>query len=100
MEGIRTLKHRKVIYRISVYQSLKIYSITVDIHRYTVSKWPPLCTCREDHVLGDQFVVHDGELRQLYSLHPRHSSISTSPVELNVISGVAIYRGQTQVLQS
>lgn len=53
-----------------------------------------LCTCREDHILGDELVVNDRELWQLYSIDPGHSAISASPVKLNIICGVAICTGE------
>lgn len=49
-------------------------------------------TCGEDHVLGDEFVVHDGELGQFDSLHPWNRSISPSPIKLNVVCGVSIWK--------
>lgn len=47
-------------------------------------------TCGKHYVLRDELVVHDGELWQLDALHSRHSSISSSPVKLNIVGGVAI----------
>lgn len=53
-------------------------------------------TCGEDNILGDKFMIHNGELGQFNLVHPCHSVISSSPVEFNVISGITIwYRGQT-----
>ena len=54
------------------------------------------CTCRKDHVLGDEFIVDDGELWQFYSVDPGHCAVSTSPVKLNIICGVAICGGETR----
>lgn len=53
-----------------------------------------LRTCGEDDVLGDEFVVDDRELRQLYPVHAGHCAVSTSPVKLNIICGVSICRGK------
>ena len=47
-------------------------------------------TCGEDDILGDEFVIHNGELGQLDLVHARHSVVPSSPVELNVICGVTI----------
>lgn len=49
-------------------------------------------TCGKYYVFGDQFVVDDGELRQLDARHPRHGSLASFPVELDVVRGVAICR--------
>lgn len=55
-----------------------------------------LCTCREDHILGDEFIVDNRKLWQLYPVDPGHCAISTAPVKLNIICGVAICRGETK----
>lgn len=47
-------------------------------------------TCGEDDILGDEFMIHNGELGQFDLVHTRHSIVSSSPVELNVICSVAI----------
>lgn len=57
----------------------------LQIHHH--GAWP---TGGEDDILGDELVVHDGELRQFYPLHPRHCMVTPSPVELDVICGIAI----------
>lgn len=49
-------------------------------------------TCGEHHIPGDKVVVYNGELGQLNPFHSRHSTISPTPVEVNVICGVAICR--------
>ena len=52
-------------------------------------------TCGEHNVLGDELVVHDGELGQLYALHARDGVVPSTPVELNVIRRVTIWnKGQ------
>lgn len=51
---------------------------------------PPLRTGGEDHVLGDELVVHDGELRQLYPVHTGHGAVSASPVKFDIVCGVAV----------
>lgn len=47
-------------------------------------------TCGEDHILRDEFVIHNGELGQFDLVHPRHGVVSSPPVELDVICGVAV----------
>lgn len=47
-------------------------------------------TCREDHILGDEIVVDDGELGKLNPPHACDSTVPPSPVELDVICGVAV----------
>lgn len=47
-------------------------------------------TCGKDYIPGNQFVVDDGKLRELDSCHPRHSGLSSFPVELDIICGVSI----------
>lgn len=49
-------------------------------------------TCGEDHVLRDEFVIHDGELGQFDLVHPRHGVVTSPPVELNVIRSVAVWK--------
>lgn len=63
--------------------------MSADLNRWRALR-PPLRTGGEDHVLGDELVVDDGELRQLYPVHTRHGAFSASPVKLNVVCGVAI----------
>lgn len=46
--------------------------------------------CGEDHVPGDQLVVHDGELRELDARHPGHGGVASLPVELDVIRRVTV----------
>lgn len=50
-------------------------------------------TCGEDDILGDELMIHNGELGQFNLVHPRHSIVSSSPVELNVICSVTIWEG-------
>lgn len=47
-------------------------------------------TCGKDDVPGNQFVVDDGELRELDPRHPRHRGLSSLPVELDVVRGVSV----------
>ena len=47
-------------------------------------------TCGKDYIPGNQFVVNNGKLRELDSRHPRHSRLSSFPIELDVICGVAV----------
>lgn len=47
-------------------------------------------TCGEDHVPGDQLIVHYGKLRELDARHPRHGRVSSFPVELDVVGGVTV----------
>lgn len=54
-------------------------------------------TCGKDHVPGEEFVVNDRELRQLDFIYPRHGTVPSPPVELDVICGVAICRGESHV---
>lgn len=49
-------------------------------------------TCGEHHVPGDEFVIHDGELGQFDLVHPRHGVVASSPVELNVVCGVTVWK--------
>lgn len=58
------------------------------------------CTCREDNVLGDELVVDDGELRELYPVDPGHGAVSAPPVELDVIGGVSVCSGEGQNTQT
>lgn len=51
-------------------------------------------TCGEDDVSGHQLVIDYGELRQLDPCHSCHGRLATSPVELDVICGVAICTGK------
>lgn len=53
----------------------------------------PTPTCGKDDVPGNQFVVDDGELRELDPRHPRHGGVSSFPVELDVVRGVSICEG-------
>lgn len=55
-------------------------------------------TCGKDHVLRDEFVVNDGELRQLDFIDPWHGTVPSPPVELDVICGVAICRGESNIV--
>lgn len=50
-------------------------------------------TCGEDDILGDELMIHNGELGQFNLVHPRHSIVSSSPVELNVICSITICDG-------
>lgn len=50
-------------------------------------------TCGEDDILGNELMIHNGELRKLDLVHPGDSVVSASPVELDVIRGVAIWDG-------
>lgn len=63
-----------------------------------------LFTCGKDHIPGDQFVVDDGELRQLDARHAGHSSVAAFPVELDIICCVTIckhaHRQQGEVWKS
>lgn len=54
-------------------------------------------TCGKDHVPGEEFVVNDRELRQLDFIYPRHGTVPSPPVELDVICGVAICRGESHI---
>lgn len=56
-------------------------------------------TCGEDDILGDELMIHDGELRQLDLVHPRHSIVSSSPVELDVICSVTIWHREQELLR-
>ncbi len=47
-------------------------------------------TCGKDDILGNELMVHDGELGQFDLIHPRHGIVFSSPVELNVICSVTI----------
>lgn len=49
-----------------------------------------LQTCGENHLLGDKFIIYDGELRKLNLRHPCDCIIITTPVKLNVVSCVSI----------
>lgn len=51
-------------------------------------------TCGEDDVSGHQLVINYGELRQLDPRHSRHGRLASSPVELDVVCGVAICTGR------
>lgn len=53
-------------------------------------------TCGKDDVPGNQFVVDYGELRELDACHPSHSSLSSFPVELDVICCVTICTGNRE----
>lgn len=44
-------------------------------------------------------MIHDGELRQLDLVHPRHSIVSSSPVELDVICSVTIWHREQELLR-
>lgn len=57
-------------------------------------------TCREDHILWYELVVHDGKLGQLYPLHSRHRMVTSTPIELDIIRRVAIWGGQRQKITS
>lgn len=52
-------------------------------------------TCGENHVLGDELVVHNGELGQLNPVHACHRVVPPPPVELDVVGGVAVLEGET-----
>lgn len=58
---------------------------------------PRLFTCGEDNVLGDEFVVNNRKLWQLYSVDSGHGSVSASPIKLDIICGVAICKGETKL---
>ena len=47
-------------------------------------------TCGEDDILGDELMIHNGELGQFNLVNPCHSIVSSSPVELDVICRVTI----------
>lgn len=47
-------------------------------------------TCGEDHILRDEFVIHNGELGQFDLVHPRYGVVASPPVELDVVCGIAI----------
>lgn len=47
-------------------------------------------TCGKDYVSGNQLVIDNGELRQLDPRDPRYSRVTSFPVELDVVCGVAI----------
>lgn len=47
-------------------------------------------TCGEDNVLRDELMIHNGELGQFNLIHPGHSIVSSSPVELDVICSITI----------
>lgn len=53
-----------------------------------------MITCCKDGLLGQSLIVDDGELRQFDVLHSSHRAAvaTTLPVELNVVSGVTIWR--------
>lgn len=51
-----------------------------------------ILACGKDNILGHQSIFHNGELRKFNSFHTSDRIISTSPVELYVISRVAICR--------
>lgn len=56
-----------------------------------------ILACGKDNILRHQSVFHDRELRKFNPLHASDCIISTSPVELNVISCVAICRQSKKV---
>lgn len=51
---------------------------------------PLLQTCGENHLLGDKFIIYDGELRKLDLRHPCDCVIIATPVKLNVVSCISI----------
>lgn len=51
---------------------------------------PLLQTCREDHLLGDEFIIYNGELGELDLRHPGDCVIIAAPVKLDVVSCVSI----------
>lgn len=55
-------------------------------------------TCGKDDVSGDQFVIHNRELRQLDSSHPCDSAVSALPIEFDIIRSVPICSQQNRGL--
>lgn len=51
---------------------------------------PLLQTCREDHLLGDEFIIYNGELGELDLRYPGDCVIISAPVKLDVISCISI----------
>lgn len=56
-----------------------------------------LLACGKDNILRHQSVLHNGELRKLNPFHTSDCIIPTSPVELYVVSCVAICRQSRKV---
>ena len=54
------------------------------------SFWGNGLTCCELHLLGHHLVVNNRKLRKLNFINSRYGSLSSIPVKLNVISGIAI----------
>jgi hypothetical protein len=47
-------------------------------------------TCGKPDLPGHQAKCYDGELRKLQLIHPRHRSVTSVPVENNIVCGVPI----------
>lgn len=72
-------------------QSQEKKSLKKNVRKFSLLKLPlPLQTCREDHLLGDEFIIYNGELRKLDLRHPGDCVIVATPVKLYVISCVSI----------
>ena len=55
-------------------------------------------TCCELHLLGHHLVVDNWKLRELNFVHTCYCTLSSIPVKLNVIGGVAIWNEETAEL--
>lgn len=73
-------------------QSQEKKSLKKNVLKFPLLKHPrPLLqTCGEDHLLGDEFIIYNGELRKLDLRHPGDCVIITAPVKLNVIRCISI----------
>lgn len=58
-----------------------------------------ILACGKDNILWHQSIFNNGELRKLNPLHASDRIISTSPVELYVVSCVAICRQSRRLSQ-
>lgn len=91
-----------LLYFIPVSKSFSPHSLTLRINpvlkafkRIPLLSSPPQ-TCRENNILGDKLVVHDGELWQLDLCHSCDCIITPTPVKLNVICCIAIYKNRNK----
>lgn len=55
----------------------------------------PVQTCGEDHLLGDEFVIYDGELWKFNLFYSRYCVIVPTPVKLNVIGCISVCKENT-----
>lgn len=75
--------------------TLRMNPVLKAFKRIPLLSFPPQ-TCRENNILGDKLVVHDGELWQLDLCHSCDCIITPTPVKLNVICCIAIYKNRNK----